>query len=584
MDPSTRPRGHRDVADRSRSRGADEQRRIDRTLAGVLRALSGDSDLDRWGARPIDTHGRLPLNAPHLYPSLADAGLSSLRGAADAMALRMRHSDLGDHRSALPDSTAERLVVEVLEQFRCEALADLPGVRQNLAQRHTEWCREFLGSRLHETHQGILLLTITVVARSTLTGEPISEDCVDLIEATRADLAADMGELLVRLRRTRTSQSAFLPAALDFAAFVAARMAENEEQWGQGTRPRRRGTASAFSLVLDVSESPFAAPGGSPESPGSAGRGYAIWDASFDSTRHICDVVRPAQLRDLRRQLDEQTQDRRAPVAPIISRLQPVVAAPVEVCDLEDGESGVLDPRRLSRLITSPGERRVFRDVTTTGQPDTAVTFLLDCSGSMKPHAAGLAALLDGLVTALDRLDVVTEVLGFTTGAWNGGRPKRSWQRSGSPAGIGRLNEVDHLVFKDSATTARRARFALAGLLKLSLYREGVDGEAVRWALTRLDRVDAARTVLVVVSDGSPADGATAEANDEDYLARDLAATIAAAARPDRHLIGVGLGCDVSDFYQSAIALEPETLGDRASTRAVVEALRTALGRHGGHV
>src|SRR6185312_4021054 len=130
-----------------------------------------------------------------------------------------------------------------------------------------------------------------------------------------------------------------------------------------------------------------------------------------------------------------------------------------------------------------------------------AVTFLVDCSGSMKQHAEGLAAFLDVLVRALERIEVPCEVLGYTTGAWNGGRALKDWRRSGTPENPGRLNELSHLVFKDAATPWRTGRPGLAAMLKSTLYREGIDGEAVRWALSRLETQGQERRILVVISD-----------------------------------------------------------------------------------
>ena len=81
---------------------------------------------------------------------------------------------------------------------------------------------------------------------------------------------------------------------------------------------------------------------------------------------------------------------------------------------------------------------------------------------------------------------VASEILGFTTGAWNGGRAQRDWQRAGQPPHPGRLNETLHLVFKDADTPWRRARRDIAALLKAELFREGIDGEALAWAAQRL--------------------------------------------------------------------------------------------------
>ncbi len=51
----------------------------------------------------------------------------------------------------------------------------------------------------------------------------------------------------------------------------------------------------------------------------------------------------------------------------------------------------------------------------------------------MKQHIDAVAVLLDVFARALDQAGVTNEVLGFTTGAWNGGRAQRDWV-TGRPA------------------------------------------------------------------------------------------------------------------------------------------------------
>ena len=50
--------------------------------------------------------------------------------------------------------------------------------------------------------------------------------------------------------------------------------------------------------------------------------------------------------------------------------------------------------------------------------------------------------MVDVMARALEQAGVASEVLGFTTGAWNGGRAQRDWLRAGRPRHPGRLNEA----------------------------------------------------------------------------------------------------------------------------------------------
>jgi len=173
-------------------------------------------------------------------------------------------------------------------------------------------------------------------------------------------------------------------------------------------------------------------------------------------------------------------------------------------------------------------------------------------------HAAGdVAVLVDVFCRALERAGAASEVLGFTTGAWHGGRAQKAWLRAGRPARPGRLNERLHVVFKAFETTWRRGRAGIAALLHGEHFREGLDGEALAWAATRLLARPARRRLLVVVSDGSPTDGATALANGPDYLERHLhevAGAIERGGAIELHALGVGL--DLGAWYASSHLLD----------------------------
>ena len=564
----------------STQRSDREELVLERRLAAVFRALSQDAGVDLWAHRPADANGLLPMNAPHLYPDPSRSDLPSLRGATDAMAMRRKWSDPERHRQQLPQAREERLLVEILEQFRCESLSRQAGVRANLSQRYAHWRSEYLRSRLHETHLGMLLYTVIVVTRSVLTGEPIGREDSDLLEESRFELSSELGPFLIRLRNARHDQQTFAEVARELAHTLAGRIAAVEEREGTRSGARERRAAPTLPLVFDIAEDLFA-----PAPEGSGGqlhlaRSYRPWTTRFDRESTIAEVVRTESLRSGRTAIAAETARRSVPLAPVVSRLHGVVEAVKDAHELVDSEDGFLDSSRLTRLITSPGDPRVFRGRSQRAETDCAVTFLLDLSGSMKPHALGLGALLDVLVTALDRLDVTTEILGFTTNAWNGGRVRSEWKRAGSPERPGRLNELHHLVIKSGASSWRRTRSHLGGLLKTSLFREGVDAEALRWAVGRLRSLQAAKSAVVVISDGLPADSATAFANDEDYLARDLETTVAGLRRAgDIGMLGVGIGTDPGLIYPASVELDADSLGDRASVRSIVDGLRTVLAR-----
>jgi len=244
----------------------------------------------------------------------------------------------------------------------------------------------------------------------------------------------------------------------------------------------------------------------------------------------------------------------------------------VPVRDGWDGaqEEGHIDGRRLAQLIATPTERRLFRTERREPVADCIVSVLIDCSGSMKEHIESVAVFVDVLVRALEQAGVASELLGYTTNTWNGGRAQRDWVRAGRPAHPGRLNEACHLVLKDADTPWRHARPAIAALLRADLFREGIDGEAVDWAIRRLQARSEVRRLLIVISDGSPMDSATNLANDAHYLDHHLKDVVARHEQAGAAVIGVGVGLDLSPYYRRSHVLDLSKAVTMAVFREVI--------------
>jgi cobaltochelatase CobT len=96
----------------------------------------------------------------------------------------------------------------------------------------------------------------------------------------------------------------------------------------------------------------------------------------------------------------------------------------------------------------------------------------------------------------------------------------------------------------------------IARVLKADLFREGIDGEAVGWALRRAAARDESRRLLLVVSDGSPMDSATNLANDAHYLDHHLKDVVAAHEARGAEIYGVGVGLDLSPYYSRSHVLD----------------------------
>jgi cobaltochelatase CobT len=544
--------------------GIRREQRIRELRAASIRALSGRRGIQFRGTDLYDGRRRITIPAPHLNPL-------SERGAADGIALRLRHTDSELHRELRPDNPAGRLVFEMLEQFRVESLAPpcWGGVRRNVAERFRQWAGEFEASRSAETASGLLLYTVAQVCRSRITAEPIGDSTQDLIEQTRFALTARIGTDLGALRRNRHSQRDFGAIARAIAETVAGLPPLQSEPGESVSRP------DGFQWLIDLAcddagEDSSADTSGPGRRLNGVGGGYRVFTRAYDETRSVATLVRTDLAREHRQRVDMLAAA--TGVSPrILGRQLAQLLAETRIDGWEGGhQAGYIDGRRLAQLVTTPGERSIFLSQRHTLRPDSIVSFLVDCSGSMKAFSESLVTLLDVFTRALDLAGISCEILGFTTSAWNGGRARRDWIRAGRPPVPGRLNEVRHLVVKSADTSWRSARMAIAGLLKLDLYREGVDGEAVEWACTRLASREEHRRILVVISDGSPMDAATCLANGEHYLDHHLRDVLARDRDVDICAIGVGL--DLSAYYNHCTAVD---LTDGVNRRVASDVLAT---------
>ncbi len=559
------------------------QQHTDELCAASVRAISGRTDAHFRQGRLYQDDDLVPILAPHLRLDPDKHGFRDYRAAADGMALRLRATDMQVFAEFLPQEDTAAFLYDFFEQVRLEATEaqSWPGVRANVLGRFRAWAAEFEHSSLIESSLGILLFTVMLTVWTRVTGAVLTEAQQDLLEATRAGMASEIGDALYAMRRARHDQRTYAVHAAALASQVCARIAAEAEGEDEPQEKADRKRA-VFSLLLTPDapqdEGFMAAASGESRVFERHNTAYRVFTRRYDTEELAASRVRKAELKTFRQQMDTDISALNLSVSRLARLFRRLFATPQQDGWLFGQEEGVLDGRSLSQLVASPSETRVFRQDQTVDRVERAVTILLDCSGSMRAHARRLSVLLDTLLRVLGMAGVQTELLGFTTGAWNGGRAYKDWQRQGRPAYPGRLNEVCHWVFKDAATSWTRARLNIAALLKNDLYREGVDGEAVLWAAQRLQENQAQQRSLIVVSDGCPMDSVTQQANDEFYLASHLQQVVRQIVRQQGiDVVGLGVGLDLSPYYPRSLALDPQ----QPPTAALfVEIARLLAGGH----
>lgn len=328
---------------------------------------------------------------------------------------------------------------------------------------------------------------------------------------------------------------------------------------------------------------------GTPEEPDAAAHdasraaAYHVYTSRFDEVVHARDMIGRDQLLRLREQLEREIFVHRRAAMKLANRLQNSLRTLQKKAWIFDLDDGLLDTTRLSRLVIDPASPLVYKQEQDSQTRDTVVSFLIDNSGSMRGRPIVLAAMFTNILAqALERCRVSTEILGFTTRQWRGGQSSQRWRTSsnvagksgGKPGGPGRLSDLRHIIYKTADEPWRRARQSLAAMLWPDLLKENIDGEALLWAHGRLAGRAEQRRILVVISDGVPADDATLTANGRDYLAAHLRQVVDwIETKSSVELLAIGIGHDVSAIYQRSVTIaDSEQLGD-AMAHELIELL-----------
>ena len=291
---------------------------------------------------------------------------------------------------------------------------------------------------------------------------------------------------------------------------------------------------------------------------------YKVYTRSFDEEIKAEDLCSPEELQRLRKHLDQLMGPSKATISKLAHRLQRFLMAQQNRSWEFNKEEGMLDSARLHKIITDPLTALTYKVEKDTEFRDTSVSILVDSSGSMRGRSMTVAAICADIIsTTLERCNVKTEVLGFTTKQWKGGESRKLWMEDGKPENPGRLNDIRHIIFKSADTPWRRGQKNFGLMLREGLLKENVDGEALIWAHDRLARRTEQRKILMVISDGAPVDDSTLSTNPTNFLDLHLRQVIhSIETKSDINLIAIGIGHDVTRYYKNAVTIHrAEELG-----------------------
>ncbi len=576
-----------------------------RALTMAMRSISKEDELTvSFGAETGSVNGvkaRLPL--PN--KSMSAKQLDSLRGEADSIALFIAHHKEDVSQKYLPEGQKAREIFNSLERTRCEAIGsnEMAGVAKNLNQMEKTKLKrkEFVYTKKEGEEKFIEALNYNV--REKLTGEVIQEtkptieawkDWIeDRAEKTINDLTNEIDDQLAFAKIIRK-----LIGELELGDELGDEPDDNndensdqDEEFSNNDEDEQNQDQETSEQSPDTSEMDMsddeemiqsdmieigdeedidneeltkAVRSQSEDENKKREIPYKIFTNKFDEEIKALDLCELDELDRLREYLDQQLQHLQGAVTRLANKLQRKLLAQQNRSWEFDLEEGLLDVSKLTRVIIDPTSPLSFKMEKDIEFKVTIVSLLIDNSGSMRGRPITIAAMCgDILARTLERCAVKTEILGFTTKAWKGGRSREKWLDDGKLPAPGRLNDLRHIIYKTADEPWRRSKRNLGLMLREGLLKENIDGEALDWAYKRLQMRSEQRKILMVISDGAPVDDSTLSVNAGNYLERHLKHMISTIEKDESiELVAIGIGHDVNRYYKRAVTIvDAEQLG-----------------------
>ncbi len=523
--------------------------------------------------------------------------LTYLRAEADSLALEFRLHSKEIHKNYINQNTLSNEILNALEHTRIEVKGskEFKGIKNNLTTKHIEDLSKIPQDKSQEN----LVKAFRYVAFEELLGQELGKENIKYKSIVKKKLKKKYNNFFDNLKKNIGDQERFTAVILEHLEELGLLdqnnnnnsqndeldendnndSQQNKENENQNNEENTDTNLEMQSGETDIEQSV------SMEANDEMGDDssdseidyfpkiesadklelYKVYNNNFDeiiNAENLCDLK---ELDKLRRNLDQQVFTFQPLIVKIANRLQRKLLAQQNRHWDFNMEEGYLDTSRLAKIIANPNNKLSYKIEKEIEFKDTIVSLLIDNSGSMRGRPITVAALCsDILAKTLERCLIKSEILGFTTKAWKGGRSRENWIKNGKPSNPGRLNDLRHIIYKSADSPWRRSKKNLGLLLKEGILKENVDGEALSWAYKRLMQRLEKRKILIVISDGAPVDDSTLSVNPGNYLEKNLRDIIADIENNiEIELIAIGIGHDVSRYYSKAVTImDVDQLGE----------------------
>ena len=580
-------------------------------VTSTMRAISGNSEL-----RVSFGHGKPFIQGdrariPAVDKTLSLQQLAALRGTSDRFALRAKFHDPAKHRELSPVAGIGQDIFESSEEARLASIGSylMKGVENNLTSALEQHCQEQGYAKIDEQSQAPLGEAVGFYIREKL-GLPLPATAKHVLDFWHNHIDQRIGKGFGELEELMYDQEKFARLSRQLIANLGLDESwsdhdsdADEDDSGDDSEPETAPGEDDSEQDQDIGDDADNAEavygevavdaeasqteqqdgeqdeaGGPPPSSTDSNintkpeTNYRAYTNQFDEVCSADTLLEPAELEELRAVLDQHLQDSQVVISKLANKLQRKLMAKQNRKWNFDLEEGMLDTSRLPNLIIDPFQALAFKQEEDTQFRDTVVSLLIDSSGSMRGRSITIAAMCaDILGRTLERCSVKVEILGFTTRAWRGGQSRELWLQQGMPTQPGRLNDLLHIIYKSADMPWRNSRRNLGLMMRDSLLKENIDGEALLWAHNRIAHRPEDRKIMLVISDGLPVDNSTLLVNDSSYLEQHLKYAIDKIENHSKvELVAIGIGHDVTHHYRRAVKItDAEQLGNAMTEQLV---------------
>ena len=494
-----------------------------RALTMAMRSISKQDELTvSFGSDKGNLSG-LKARLPMPNKNMDSDQINSLRGEADSLALYLaHHKEMIDEKYS-PQGQNAKGIYNSLEKVRCDAIGSnsMTGVSNNLVEMEKTKIKRKVLSVNNDSPEGKMIEALSYIVMERLTGNKIDE-AQEYIKPwkkwieERAETSIDKLLDSVQDQKEYAKITRKLIGDLELCDELGEDPTEEDQEDDSNENENEEFSDSEEdeSTSDDETQSDdMEADDGTPEEDDSLetemsevgeeseneddslaqsarGRGndneqrrelpYKIFTEKYDEEIKAVDLCEMEELERLREYLDQQLNHLQGAVTRLANKLQRKLLAQQNRSWEFDLEEGLLDVSKLTRVIIDPTSALSFKMEKDIEFRDTVVSLLIDNSGSMRGRPITIAAMCaDILARTLERCSVKTEVLGFTTKAWKGGKSRESWLEEGKQPAPGRLNDLRHIIYKTADEPWRRSKRNLGLMLREGLLKENIDGEAL---------------------------------------------------------------------------------------------------------